>query len=382
MDIILNKITKSLHGRLSSLEEKELIEWIAESEVNREFYQKIKRLHQAHNLQKIEKTDIQKEWETLERNYNRRRGFNKKFYIKTAVAAAIFIGIIFTGIAVFQNNKIDTHSPPPTFVVLSEGADIIKEINSENTIVFDTDKKVVATKTDDILSYHSSKEASAKYHTLTVPYGSDFTVILSDSTVVHLNAGSSLKYPVSFTSKEKRRVTLTGEAFFDVQKDASTPFIVKTNNVDVTVLGTEFNVTAYSNDFRTDIALVEGAVKIESATSSFQTHVLEPNQVATLNNVTNNLSISKKNLAPFLSWRTGGLILHEETFDAIIRKLERKYNVSITNTYTALNNKTFTATLTNETIEEVIHAFNLSYSFDYVINRNTKTIVINKPKKT
>tara|TARA_R110000823_G_scaffold315691_1_gene450156 strand:+ start:147228 stop:148373 length:1146 start_codon:yes stop_codon:yes gene_type:complete len=380
MDSIIDKIVKSLHGRLSSEEEKTLKDWVAQSEVNRKLYQKISRLQEAHSLQKIEKFDIDGDWKVVESSYKSRKRVYNRFYIKTAVAAAILVGIIFTGITLYNSYKVDHINTTPS-IVLSNGSQVIKEINSDHTTVFNTSQKVIATQTDNTLSYESSTGASNDYHTLHIPNGENFTVILSDSTLVHLNAGSTLQYPVSFTSKEKRSVTLTGEAYFDVKKDTTAPFIVQTNKVDVTVLGTEFNVNAYPEDLQTNIALVEGAVKLDSKTASFSTKQLKPNQVATLTTINNNLSISTTNLTPYLSWRDGRLILQEDPFNVIIKKLERKYNVSINNSYSELDNKTFTATLSNESIEEVMKAFKLSYPFEFTIDKHTQTININKPKK-
>ena len=100
------------------------------------------------------------------------------------------------------------------------------------------------------------------YNTLKIPYGKKFEVQLSDGTIVHLNAGTSLRYPVQFVKNQSRQVYLTGEAFFEVSKDKAHPFTVNTQEVNVEVLGTKFNVNSYTEDVSTDVVLVEGKVSL------------------------------------------------------------------------------------------------------------------------
>src|SRR5690606_25698590 len=95
-----------------------------------------------------------------------------------------------------------------------------------------------------------------------IPKGKKFQIQLSDGTLVHLNAGSSLRYPVDFLSEGPRQVFLSGEAYFDVAKNASNPFIVNVDDLEVRVLGTQFNVSAYSEDEYIDVVLVEGSVNL------------------------------------------------------------------------------------------------------------------------
>ena len=93
------------------------------------------------------------------------------------------------------------------------------------------------------------------YNTIKIPYGKRFELQLSDGTIVHLNSGTTLKYPVKFIASGNRQVFLDGEAFFDVAKDKTHPFVVNADNLNVRVLGTHFNVSNYPEDKLTDIVL-------------------------------------------------------------------------------------------------------------------------------
>src|SRR5690606_36367432 len=107
------------------------------------------------------------------------------------------------------------------------------------------------------------------YNTLKIPFGKKFRLQLSDGTMVHINSGSTLKYPIKFIAGENRQVYLDGEAFFDVAKDKKHPFIVNADNLNVRVLGTHFNVSNYPEDAVTDVVLVEGSVGMYRSNEEF-----------------------------------------------------------------------------------------------------------------
>ena len=108
----------------------------------------------------------------------------------------------------------------------------------------------------------ASSAETLVYNTLKIPYGKQFEVELSDGTIVHLNSGTTLRYPVAFLKNQNRKVFLTGEAFFEVAKDKAHPFTVSTQELNVEVLGTKFNASSYTEDVTTDIVLVEGKVAL------------------------------------------------------------------------------------------------------------------------
>src|SRR5690606_37784645 len=129
--------------------------------------------------------------------------------------------------------------------------------------VINANGKVVGVQQGKKLVYGDNvSEEKLVYNTLNVPKGRQFSIELSDGTQVHLNAGSSIKYPITFLPKEQRQVFLTGEAFFEVAHDPNVPFIVNTQQLDVKVYGTTFNITNYPEDESSEVVLLEGSVSL------------------------------------------------------------------------------------------------------------------------
>ena len=152
-------------------------------------------------------------------------------------------------------------------ITLSNGQNIILDSAANGTVAVQGNASVVKT-ADGQIVYNARGRAPANrqllYNTLTVPKGSKVvSITLSDGTTVWLNAASSLRYPAVFTGND-RKVSITGEVYFEVAKDRSRQFIVEANGVSTKVLGTHFNINAYEDEPETRITLLEGAVKIES----------------------------------------------------------------------------------------------------------------------
>lgn len=209
-----------------------------------------------------------------------------------------------------------------------------------------------------------------------IPNGRNFKLKLSDGTFVHLNAGSSLKYPVSFVKGIERRVFLKGEAYFEVAKDPINSFTVVANNMDVNVLGTHFNVSSY-DDETTYAVLVEGSVEVTNTTESDSetSRTLVPGEMASL--LDDGLVLKNVSVEDYLNWRNGDLSFHNESFTSIIKKIERHYNVDVQNEYTELDNQRFRGIFRSETIVDLLDTFKESAEFDYQIENNQ--IIIKKP---
>src|SRR5690606_28947840 len=143
-----------------------------------------------------------------------------------------------------------------------------------------------------------------------------------------LNAGTSLKYPVKFIKGKNREVYLTGEAFFEVAKDAAHTFIVNANGLNIRVLGTKFNVSAYPEDNTTNTVLVEGSVGLYQggAYDSEKATFLTPEHLASLDKTNKDITIENAETSLYTAWINGNIILRHVVFKNIIEKLERQYN--------------------------------------------------------
>lgn len=175
------------------------------------------------------------------------------------------------------------------------------------------------------LIYQSSGNTSSlAYNTLRTPRGGEFHLSLPDGTEVWLNAASSLRYPTAFTGRD-RTVEITGEAYFEVAKDATKPFKVRIgNNAGIDVLGTSFNVNSYSNEKQMNITLVNGTVRVFSAQRAV---VLQPGQQAQLAEgikVVNHADVDKT-----IAWKNGAFNFDNVGLEEAMRQLERWYNIDV-----------------------------------------------------
>ncbi|UKM64502.1 DUF4974 domain-containing protein [Flavobacteriaceae bacterium GSB9] len=248
-----------------------------------------------------------------------------------------------------------------------------KIINEDGTFeVLDVNGNIVGEQNGGQIVYKNDTEVEhLVYNTLTVPYGKRFEVKLSDGTSVHLNSGTSLKYPVKFLKGYRRDVFLKGEAYFDVAKDENNPFSVNTDALGVEVLGTQFNFSSYPEDVETDVVLIEGSVNLFAITDKSKSKILKPGFKGSYNKMQmGDISTKPVITSIYTSWIDGELAFRDITFGNILKKLERHYNVKIKNNNTELSDEKFNASFRNEPIEKILEYFKITYNIDYSINDN------------
>lgn len=200
--------------------------------------------------------------------------------------------------------------------------------------------------------------------TVNVPLGSKSQVTLSDSTVVYLNSGSELKYPSVFVSG-KRLVTLTGEAFFKVKSDTANPFTVRTNDYDVLVTGTQFNMSAYSDDIFSKVSLQEGHVGVLFPGKNEPVDII-PGQQLYLNREERKYQIKESDVEVESSWKDGEFRYKEISFPELIKRLERWYDVKLTYSSHQLDQMLYSGNFRNqETIWQVLDGLKLTTPIDY-----------------
>lgn len=301
---------------------------------------------------------------------------NYRKYISIAASVVVLLGIGF-----FYKQNLITKPAEKEFdfkstdiVLQLENGDIQVISEKNSSIVKDAKGNIVGNQTGDKLVYeNSSNPEKLVYNTIKIPYGKKFRLQLSDGTFVHLNSGTTLRYPIKFIAGENRQVFLDGEAFFDVAKDKKHPFIVNADNLNVRVLGTHFNVSNYPEDALTDVVLVEGSVGMYESKEQFDASkniILKPGFKGSFNK--ENAKISTKAVLTdiYTSWINGGLTFRNMTFKNIITKLERRYNVTIVNKNEKLANEKFNASFKEESIENVMSYFNDIHGINYTIKDN------------
>jgi ferric-dicitrate binding protein FerR (iron transport regulator) len=244
--------------------------------------------------------------------------FLKRGWLRYAAAILLFAmaGIVYlllnhklTGNkTVVQNFK---HEIAPGMVgavlTLADGSKIVLDTAGNGMIaagIQKNDKGVVYT-----------ASTAITYNTLTTPKGRTISATLADGTVVWLNAGSSITFPTAFTGN-RRTVSMTGEAYFEVAKDKTKPFIVKTTDQDIEVLGTHFNVNAYPDEASVKTTLLEGAVKIKG-------QVLKPGEQYSQGNIT------KVNTDNVIAWKNGYFNFDNADIQVVMRQMARWYDVEV-----------------------------------------------------
>ncbi|MCM4151917.1 DUF4974 domain-containing protein [Arenibacter sp. N53] len=372
-------ISKYLSGNATEEEVSLIFQWIDDSPANKKAFIQFKKTW-AFRAKSDEDCEIA--WQELESKLvNNKPKSRFSGFIKYAAILVLLVGIG----SYLNQQKSDSELPviDKNTITLDLGNGNIQVITEkEESAILDKNGKVVGKQQGRVLSYkdvaNEVVSTAPIYNELTIPYGKTFKLILSDGTTVHVNAGSSIKYPVKFIEGTKREVFLDGEAFFDVTKDANHPFVVNVNDLNVRVLGTKFNVSSYPEEENVNTVLVEGSVALHSEDSEFtsaNTIVLEPGYKGEWNLKSKATSISQVDTKMYTSWVEGRMVFRNTPFKIIRKKLERHYNVSIRNNNQILEERTYNAVFDVESIEQVLRTLNEIYSIEYIIDQNK--IVIN-----
>ena len=197
---------------------------------------------------------------------------------------------------------------------------------------------------------------------------------LPDGTTVFLNSGSKLIFPIQF-SNNSRKVELIGEAFFEVTTNPSKPFIVKTSEINIKVLGTAFNLQAYPESKEINTTLVHGKVILETESDGISKQVaeLKPSDHAVFHTKDKAINISaEEDLDKFIGWKDGKLVFFNDPIENVSEKLGNWYNVTVKINNTELKEYRFTATFTDEPIEQVLDLLSKSSPIRYQIKQSTR----------
>lgn len=313
---------------------------------------------------------VEKEWRKLQKKNKRLRGQGRKmFFLAVAGMAAVLllaIGMLF----LFRSS--------PKMEVISiarqqEPKKVTLEYANGKTLVLDVNSLVMNDKgeiTDHVVAKENMAEAEElRLNRLSVPKGCDFSLTLADGTVIRLNADSRLQYPSEF-SGDSRIVYLEGEAFFNVAKDKTKPFIVKTKKLDVEVTGTSFNVMAYPSEDSIRTTLVQGGVNI--LTKDGRVCKLLAGEQCVVDTASGEYVVNQVNVASFVSWIDGQFFFDNESMESLMRKIARWYDVDVIFENEELKSELFYGTITrSDEITEVLDILVLTKTMHYEIKDRT-----------
>lgn len=384
MNILLNNYIK---GSISAEERKRLKKWVLKSDANKALFKK-KLL--AYDAECAHDFDVEAAFERFSQATIQRQSTSNVFKRQTFYKyAAVFVGLVALGFFA-KYSFSEAISAPETQVATTAPNEKVDDItikladgstqilnDEEDAAIVDAQGRQVASKKKQTLRFEKSNASATKlvYNEIQIPNGKTLKLELSDGSIVWLNSGSHFKFPQQFiAAKDQRKVFLTGEAFFDIAKDKSHPFIVDAGEMDITVLGTQFNVSAYDTNKAVATTLVEGSVSINTDVAPETTNILVPNQQLRYDVKAKSITKEMVDTKIYTAWMQGKLIINSLSFDDILRKLERRDDMIIINNATNLNDEIFKGEFTNEAVEEILKIMALSTPFEYSINDNTITI--------
>ena len=266
----------------------------------------------------------------------RKKGVRLYKYLSVAACSAIVIGLSLTFLfkkdhsSPENNHEIDytqfqlDHQPQNQGEIRIVTGDRQVQIDGEDAeIKYDTTGSLTVNNeaVDQEITQTSAIELS--YNQLHVPYGKRASLTLADGTSLWVNAGTTVIYPVVFPD-HKREIYVDGEVYAEVKRDEGRPFLVKTDKLEVYVLGTSFNVSAYKEDSQRRVVLVNGSIDISLEGKNTR---LVPNQLYTFNGEVSSVENVEADI--YISWRDGIYIFRDEPIENILQQLARYYNVSM-----------------------------------------------------
>ena len=329
-------IQKSLKGKLSESEERQLSGWRKVSDENeRAFLRLISEYFYSIGLEKLVMYDCRVAYgRFLQKKYQQRR--KRRFLINMARVAAVALPFVIALVLYVGLNREEEQMVRPSLasnilpgtskavLTLANGQMIpLGKEATDSTII--TDGTQISASGSGVTYASGVESESVVYNKLEIPRGGEFCLTLSDGTRVWLNSETSIQYPVAFGAKE-RRVFVQGEAYFEVAKDAKKPFTVQFMSSSVTVLGTSFNIRAYPEEKRSQTTLAEGSVRIYSPGSSM---LLKPGEQAEVSALSGEMVKQEVEVKNFTSWKDGRFVFEQQPLEDIMRTLERWYDIRV-----------------------------------------------------
>ncbi|GEP94295.1 FecR family protein [Chitinophaga cymbidii] len=348
--VISDLIARHLNDELNDQEKQELDKWVQQSEDHARFFRQFTDEEAlAATLTEYE-TSKDIVYKKIKESVSFKKQADKKiinirwFNLRrlTAVAASL---LMLTGAFLWWNTQEKVKTPVAQTIrdrqpashgavlKLADGKEIMLDEAVDGAVASQGNTRI--TKQGGLLSYAGSNPGSnVLYNTLSTPKGKIYQLLLPDSSKAWLNAASSIRFPTAFAGTE-RSVEITGEVYFEVKKDAEMPFRVTVNQrATIDVLGTSFNVNAYDNEDALRTTLVTGSVRIQLLEQGEQGNgvVLKPGQQAQVKYLHIEQSITvvqHANIKNVMGWKDGYFNLDDLTLEALMREVERWYDVEV-----------------------------------------------------
>ncbi|PTS95204.1 hypothetical protein DBR11_21645 [Pedobacter sp. HMWF019] len=368
---------KYLNGTITSVEQQEFDNWF--EEVNDEpltVFSSGPVTEQEHKTQIFNKIT-----ETLQSNKKK----TKRFWSTGLAAASVFLCF---GIAAYVHfhkspearlaiNKMKDPIQPggqKAYLTLANGKRIVLTNAANGKLAEESGVQVSKTAEGELIytiTGNSKSQSSLAFNTIETPRGGQYQIRLPDGTQVWLNSASSLKYPISFESQPTRRVMLQGEAYFEVTKNKKVPFIVDIKDKqEVKVLGTHFNIMAYSDEPMLETTLMEGSVEVSHNNHK---NILKPGQQSSIQPGGEMHILDNIDLNSVIAWKNGKIFFEGQDIRSIMRQISRWYNVEV-EYHGNIPKRSFTGAISRDaSLSELLEILKLSKVHFRIENR---TIIV------
>ena len=329
-------IASDLQGEITPDEKVRLEGWIRENEKNRGVYERLRAgRERSRRREVVRELNKRAAWERVDKATGGRRLFSMVKVMK--YAAGIMLPLLCVGVAFhFLGKKEKTIVAKVENVVeikpgemkaeleLAGGERLLLGGNLQDSLTNENGVDIL--KDGQGISYQgeSAGKEELAYNTLKVPRGGEFKVKLQDGTVVYVNSASRLRYPVKFTGEE-RRVYLSGEAYFEVEKNEGMPFVVEMEEGEIKVLGTQFNARSYKEEKQQLTTLVSGKVLLTSKQG--KSVELTPGERGVIGE--KGISKGKVDVYPYTAWKDGNFVFRKQRLEDIMNIVERWYDVKV-----------------------------------------------------
>ncbi|WP_286843165.1 MULTISPECIES: FecR family protein [Sphingobacterium] len=329
---IADLIQKFLFGQLTAEEQVQLDEWLKASSQNKQLLESFRNAENiAEDLAIIRQLDANQAWGRLKNKEANSRRFFWKWPLSIAASIVFLLGgfLLWKGdfASFFSGDKSVVVAKKQDIAPATSGAVLVLadgtkvSLNSDSTKTLTKNNNLIGN-SNELIVKQTDQAIPLQYNSLIVPKASFYKMTLADGTKVWVNALSQLKFPAQFSAKE-RRVFLEGEAYFEVAPNAAQPFIVESRGNEIKVLGTHFNINAYSDQIRTTLA--EGRVEVRQNNQFVE---LLPGEFAS--SFKDNLVKGRADLAHDLAWHNNEFYFKKETITNIAHQLSRWYDLDVT----------------------------------------------------
>ena len=375
------ELLRYTRGELSKEEEKGIEQVLLEVKGMNTLVEELKDKNRIeHEMHIIAKFDTER---ALSKLKNRKQVKRRGILSWIAAASVVVIGGVSAWILLSQEPDVDNLSVTEKFesgkaIVTLEMASGLKYrldtlssvVRNRVNVAFDNNDGVLKIKEQDSLADGATKEIG--YNTVNVPYGGTYTVELCDGTKVYLNSGTTLEFPSRFDGKV-RSVILKGEAYFDVARNVSKPFVVEVDEMKVKVLGTSFNVKSYVDEPGVYTTLVEGSVAI--LRDGQPEKKIKPGEQAYYNKGVGTLSIAEVDVNEFTSWKDGVFYFKDIALEEILRIVSRWYDLEVFYMNQGAKSVIYSGKLPMySSVEDVLRKFEISGDVRFELKGRTLTV--------